>query len=877
MACAIAVVVGTAPPAAGQTLPGAGTVASLDVAVDVNGAGQIDLRLSQTPSDPQAIERALGQALGAPLEEVTRAAHAAGWHLRARCPGAGVRSGLIVEGRLDPDPLAGPLRRAGYGELRVVLSHPSAAFNRCSWGPDDERDELLQVTYREEFDIRGAPPPPVQWTFGYRPQDVARYALLPAILLLPSALILLRRWRARRRAEDDPGAVWYAQWWFHRRLVVLTWAAWIVALLWLGVPSFVIFLAPGVGGAWGPLAVALGACLPLAALGAAKVLAHPLFDVVPEAGWTRAVLIRQAVWGQLAVLLPAAATSAAVAAFLAERRLLGALLVLAAVFAGLIGLGTWALSLGWAKTPLPEGEVRNRVFELAVHAGVHVRQVYVLPAARWRLLNVFAAPGNNVHVADTLLRHLSKREVDALLAHELVYLWRMRLRALWFPFAAIGAVVATSLLAAVALLWVGLPVAGWFAAPVLAGLGVASLRGMGLRRFAPGTDAQAATVTGDAEALITALAKLARLGLVPFHSPRRLRDCPANAIPFERLEKLAEDTDIPPERLDEILRHPATGQDAYTPFGAAADPTAAPPKTFASEFRVSRNALGWANLAVAVVVPGLTAYAAAELAIPGGVRWLLYAAGVALAVGLRCLAARAFALRLTLRLRERALRALAAEGLDAAAAEGVFIGLAPDPCPRVYDGYFDWDVGFLFIGRDVLAYAGERVRFALRRNQVKDIRLGPGHPAWKRYPRIYVEWQDEDGTGGTLNLHPSDVRSWWRSRTPVRELAARLGACRAKAGTASELLAPLAGLPGPRIGPVSSVAPREFIGPGQAVAIAVVEFVLAGLLAAALGLPTDPTHLGAWAYALLVPPALEVATLLPYLRYRDPPTQEHPA
>jgi Zn-dependent protease with chaperone function len=778
---------------------------------------------------------------------------------------------LLVEGRLDPGPLAGALVAAGYSELRVRLDHPSVTFSRCSLRPYEDSEAFQRVAYQGHFDIRGSSPPAVLWTFGYRPRDFARFAPLGLVLLFPVGLTLARRWLLRRRADEDAVAAWYRQWWFQRRLIVVTWCAWLLALLLLDVPAAAFFVVGYVGGALWPVAIALGVYLPVAALGTAKVLAHPLFGAVPETGWTRSNLIRQSLLGQLAVLLPAVLTTAGVAALLADRRLLGALLVIAAAFSGLVGLGAWLLSLGRARTPFPPGEIRDRVFELAVRAGVRVQQVYLLPAACWRLVNVFAAPGKSVHVADTLVRQLSKREVDALLAHELTYFWGLRLRSIWFfPLLALGGLIPLGLLLVVGFVFFGFSPGYWRAMCVLLGLVLVLVQQpFGLRRFAPRTDAGAARVTGDAEALITALAKLTRLGLLPLHSPRRPRDCPANAIPFERLERIAERADIPPERLDEVLQDPATGTEYYSPLAPGTEPTIPTSKTFATEFKARRTALAWTNLAVAVVVPGLTVFAAEELAVSGGFRWLFYLAGLALAVGLRQLAGRVMAVRLTVRLQERLRQELAAEGFDPSASGGVFVGLAPDPCPRVYDGYFDWDVGFLFVGADVLGYAGERARFALRRGQIKDIHLGPGHPAWKHTRRIYLAWQDEEGTGGTLNLHPSDVRSLWQSGTPVRELAARLREWWEKPGAGATAPAALARLPAPRIGSVPSVSPRQLVGASTLVALALIVPILAGILAAALGLPADAEHFGGWAYALLGPLAVEMVTLLPYLRCRD--------
>src|SRR5947208_15440097 len=68
------------------------------------------------------------------------------------------------------------------------------------------------------------------------------------------------------------------------------------------------------------------------------------------------------------------------------------------------------------------GEFRNRIFEMAHKAGVAVKQVYVLPESSSQLSNAFARSDNAVMITASLLKNLSKREVDAIMAHEIGHL-----------------------------------------------------------------------------------------------------------------------------------------------------------------------------------------------------------------------------------------------------------------------------------------------------------------------------------------------------------------------------------------------------------------------------------------------------------------------
>src|SRR5262249_17001299 len=71
---------------------------------------------------------------------------------------------------------------------------------------------------------------------------------------------------------------------------------------------------------------------------------------------------------------------------------------------------------------LTSGELRDRLFALAAAAKVRLRQVYVLPMRRARIANAFAVRRDVVLVTDHLLENLSRREVDAVLAHEISHL-----------------------------------------------------------------------------------------------------------------------------------------------------------------------------------------------------------------------------------------------------------------------------------------------------------------------------------------------------------------------------------------------------------------------------------------------------------------------
>ena len=68
------------------------------------------------------------------------------------------------------------------------------------------------------------------------------------------------------------------------------------------------------------------------------------------------------------------------------------------------------------------GEFAERVNALARKAGVPLKRIYILRNRLPRESNAFAMSGGRVAITESLLRGLNKREVDAVMAHELGHL-----------------------------------------------------------------------------------------------------------------------------------------------------------------------------------------------------------------------------------------------------------------------------------------------------------------------------------------------------------------------------------------------------------------------------------------------------------------------
>jgi Zn-dependent protease with chaperone function len=406
--------------------------------------------------------------------------------------------------------------------------------------------------------------------------------------------------------------------------------------------------------------------------------------------------------------------------------------------------------LGLAPEAVTAGLLRERVFALAERAGVRVEQLFVLAARDARLVNAFALQGRRVLLTDTLLEQLSRREVDAVIAHELAHLRFRHPQLLSLSLAATIGVVFP----------LGLPLGAW--AFALAGCAAWQVT-LGLSRwFELVADRQAVAWTGDAEAQITAIMRISRAndfpldwgpwtGLVLTHPPARARAL-----------ALARRGTLPGERAEHLLAAPEVAQDG----GPYEVNTVTPIAGSAARTR-GLLATAWTSFAAST----LAAVLVVQIARLSPTRWpepLLLAAGAAagwlvmLAVFDRGAVAA-----------YRVWRGPLAKRLGADD-RARYVGLSPGAEPRVYEGFSDWDVGFLSADARGISYRGERVHFTLPRDRIRDIELVPGLPGWIAAPRVAVGWRDDAGAAHVLTVRAADARALRAMRLANARLADEL-------------------------------------------------------------------------------------------------------
>src|SRR5581483_4272853 len=206
-----------------------------------------------------------------------------------------------------------------------------------------------------------------------------------------------------------------------------------------------------------------------------------------------------------------------------------------------------------APRPLGPGPSRSRIFQLARAAGVSLRQAYLVASGGVPQANAFALPGGEIFLTEHLLRNLSAREVDAVVAHELAHVKYNH--PAWLLVIFFAAVLAPALLPLSQAAWLeALP---WFLdwlAHVPWGLALAMLAvHFASRRFEHQTDEFAARLTGDAAAVISGLVKVHRLNFAPMQWGRWEELLLSHPSTSDRVKAIARKNGIADERLQHIL------------------------------------------------------------------------------------------------------------------------------------------------------------------------------------------------------------------------------------------------------------------------------------------------------------------------------------
>ncbi|UWZ84710.1 M48 family metalloprotease [Occallatibacter riparius] len=791
-------------------------------------------------------------------------------NLIGTCAGAMQRAGLLLSTNIPLDRLNGELRSAGIRKLWVHITYPRARFAESSAAGRSPRlpeEELQANSARAELyddasyaiDTASASPDAIHLAFGLRRQDAIRAAVLPVIFLItPIVLCLWMRRAAIRDSSADPIGAWFSY------LRVLLFSGNCLLLIWIvgqtvrkGFDDLIGYYTSAHSASAVALNVGVLFLPPWIAYFVCLLLSYRVFAQARGNRWTRGEFLASHALTLAAQFLPVMCLIASIE--MAPINGQASMALLFCVYAS-YKLCTWLLSrvTGMQFEPLATGELRDCVFTFAKKAAVELRGVFVMPAGKSQMANAFASRQRMVMFTDYLLSRLNKREVAAIAAHEITHIQKKH--AMWTGLAFFGLMFSPEIF-----YWILRSVLGAFrhalelrrvadgaaAAPGLSNLVhfgdrvmafpelilVLYIIGLVLyylqsRYFEHVADAGALQLSGDPEAVITALLKLARLNLLPVQWDRVTGSLMTHPSMLRRVERLAKIGQVPPERLQELMREQAVGRaeptDDATGLSEEQFKEGAPRNPVVTLRAVSELLAlkKWVLRFCSIATPGLVALAIHHAALPHPAP--AYIGGAIACFAIYVLVGEWQSVWGLSRRRQRFVTRLEAEGIACGEDRAELIDLNPHPVLRTYDLVFVWDFGMLFLAKDRLSYAGDQLRFALRPEQVLAVRLGPGIPDWLPVRRIYIDWQLEPGAPvQTWNLGVRSPCAFWRIRSQVKAKYENLLRWKLSSASFPEAPAALQSLPAPSIGEITNHALRSMVSIRRYLKVVFLNMILA--------------------------------------------------
>jgi Zn-dependent protease with chaperone function len=406
------------------------------LAIDANPSGFADLSLTFCfdPSRAPESNQKLMAALGCPPDksQVSSFQDAGLAGLEVTCKIPIQQRALQFSGQIDVRPVQNFLKSAKVSALSVQILLPRYGVERCD-PAIGERTYTFKEAVGCKYVLKGAADDPrvILYSFGYDPALITRIAsILGFLLLVPVVLTLWFRHRALNAPEESKAALVFA----YRRFMTGTLLGgaliWWTAVDLLHADDFVQLLVPLTRLNDDVLASVLPWILlwilPAIVYFVCLALSSPIHSLRGLTR-TRGQAVNQSFWAVARLVLPLSLFLLGFAELFSSPRM--AVLFFAAwIFTKRIVNQKAADAYGMELQALTSGDLRDRAFAIAKKAGTKLNQVYVLPTERIRMANAFAHLGNNIYLTDYLLKNLSKREVDAIIGHEVVHLQKKHIR-----------------------------------------------------------------------------------------------------------------------------------------------------------------------------------------------------------------------------------------------------------------------------------------------------------------------------------------------------------------------------------------------------------------------------------------------------------------
>jgi Zn-dependent protease with chaperone function len=828
---------------------------NLSIVFSDEGKAQVNFFAFGQPSTASEIKTVLEASLGCTLQDKTPF-QASTMGYRGSCEPLSLRSSAVREFKIATAPLRKFAQTHQIEQLNVTVRLPDVEITETQPAIQTQLfsvgkmsatlQRISELNHPYFWHTDSAIPDFVTVRFGFSSKSVARteYILL-GVLLFP---LLLTSWMGRKALNSeaqDKAVVWFTYMRYLGWTLNLALLSWWIAADSLHLVQLLQFLSASTRISpiwdyaitptiirWFPPAIIWVLCL---------VLSHPVQEKLRGLAWTRGELAMQGFYSCCASLLPLALFLTGLSTIARASLQIGVLWMVAAFAVSIVASRARQKALGMQPHALTTGDLRDRAFAMARQLGVKLQQIYIIPSGKGQMANAFARKGNVISFTDFLLQRMSRREVNYVLGHELSHLKLGHPGKLAMAAAVCYFVAITSVGFAQPFLHLSVvPRYALIVAIVTLGPYFWS------RRFEYAADAGAVEVTGDPEAAISALFKLAQLNMLPIHWSNWSEKWLTHPSSLRRAQAIARKAGIPMERISDIAQTAAAADDHYV-LPDTVTPGVKVHSTHTKQGGSLRVA--FTMLALLIFTPAASALLANRFLLHSPFRGALFLAGFASTIAMYYACANFLPPMRLPKLVASLKTKLAREGIQAEAWDGVFVGFSPAAAPRSYEQNINWDLGCLFVRSDRLCYWGEETKFSLRPDQITAITVAPGLPGLLPPRRIYMAWKDDDlGTSGVFNIGCINGVSTLRLREQTAKLAERLKVWWKSTPAVRPLPGPLAALRSPELGPVTGVVPRWRAGKVFNELFLTTIFAIVGAILCGL-----PFHLMAFFFAQMIP------------------------
>ena len=633
----------------------------------------------------------------------------------------------VVDDNISLAPLVAALHQAGISEVELTLNslgEPAPSPGARQWFQPAPRKRpaksLLAPNWQFwSFSQAGALPPAFHVRLGTEWTPNRLIARLVFVLFCPALLSFWLRLR-RQRKKLPPGAG-------------MVWLNWILLGSWLYWISFVgLDDIAGFTGALeiesSLLSILLGAVLfsmpPLVAMAVSFLALAPQTQTQTSERVSTVSLLWRTLAGTASFIVPLGLFIAGTS--LAEQDWRAGMLSVMAAYAAyrILAWSSWRFTSARMRA-LDTGELRARASTLAQASQVQLKSVHILDNRFPSEANAFAMSGGRISLTRGLIDHMSRREVDAVLAHEVGHLGGKHIGMRTLLLVAYIAVIGPA--ATFIMSKAGLP--EWAMMIPIAPFLYILAAGQLSQSHELNADSRAVQLTNDPEATIAALSRLAKLTQSPVDWGGIQGSILSHPSMRRRVLSIARRFGVPEPRALELLDHPdALGTDPAHPDRyplPAHFQNAAP--VFSSTAKISHSY--WATWVLGGTLVALL-MAAAFLLSQNRMDFGLQ--GLAFLISLPAVA------WLTLQVDERWDHSFIAgmkrriAGQSARTPDGVFVALLPGDQVFPIEGVYAWDLGMLTLEPDRLSFRGEQARFSVPRADVQSIEIRRGPFWWHR-------------------------------------------------------------------------------------------------------------------------------------------------